>query len=54
MEDALLYLEGTQSGSFQGSFTFDWQRNCAMKCIQSYSFFFFFGEQEKLLAENKR
>lgn len=54
MENPLLYLEGVQLRSFWDSFTFDWQKNCAVKYIQSYAFFFFFfGEQERLLAENK-
>lgn len=45
----VLYLEGKQLESF----TFDWQKIFTVKYIQSYSIFFFFGEQERLLAENK-
>ena len=42
-------------GVFYDSFTFDWQKNCAVKYIQSYSIFFFFcpENRKRLLAENK-
>lgn len=32
----LFYLEETKTGSFWGSFTFDWQENCIVKYIHSF------------------
>lgn len=31
----------------EDSFTFDWQKNCAVKYIQSYSIFYLFFENRK-------